>query len=50
MPMNMTYHWRSRTPSRSLSIHLQNWRNGKEAFNATVALSRVEITTIRFAQ
>ena len=44
MPMNMTYHWRSRTPSRSLSIHLQNWHNGKEAFNATVALRRVEIT------
>ena len=44
MPMQMTYHWRSRTPSRSLSIHLQNWRDGEEAFNATVALRRVEIS------
>lgn len=45
MPMNMTYHWRSRTPCNSLSIHLQNWRNGEEAFNATLALRRVEIST-----
>ena len=45
MPMEMTYQWRSRTPNRSLSIHLQNWRNGQEAFNATLALRRVEITT-----
>ena len=44
MPMKMTYQWRSRTPDRSLSIHLQNWRNGEESFNATVALRRVEIT------
>jgi len=51
MPMKMTYHWRSRTPNRSLSIHLQNWRNGEESFNATVALRRVEIspTTLRWS-
>lgn len=45
MPMDMTYHWRSRTPKHSLSIHLQNWRSGEEAFNATVALRRVEISS-----
>lgn len=45
MPMKMTYHWRSRTPNRSVSIHLQNWLSGQEAFNATVALRRVEITS-----
>jgi len=45
MPMNMTYGWRSRTPGRSLSIHLQNWHDGEEAFNATVALHRVEISS-----
>lgn len=45
MPMDMSYHWRSRSPSRSLSIHLQNWRGGEEVFNATVALRRVEISS-----
>lgn len=44
MPMEMTYQWRSRTPKKSLSIHLQNFHNGEEAFNATIALRRVEIT------
>lgn len=44
MPMNMTYHWQSRTPGASISIHLQNWKDGAEAFNATVGLRRVEIT------
>ncbi|MDP1932825.1 MAG: DUF1365 domain-containing protein [Gammaproteobacteria bacterium] len=44
MPMDMTYHWQSRTPATSISIHLQNWKDGTEAFNATVGLRRVEIT------
>ena len=44
LPMNMTYHWQSRTPGTSISIHLQNWKDGEEAFNATVGLRRVEIT------
>lgn len=44
MPMQMTYHWRSRTPGTSLSIHLQNWRDGEQAFNATLGLRRVEIS------
>lgn len=45
MPLEMTYHWRSRTPNHSLHIHLQNWHEGKQVFNATVALRRVEITS-----
>ncbi len=45
MPMQMTYHWQSRTPGTSLSIHLQNWKDGEQAFNATLALRRVEIGT-----
>jgi DUF1365 family protein len=44
MPMQMTYHWRSRTPGTSLSIHLQNWKDGEQAFNATLGLRRVEIS------
>lgn len=45
MPMNMTYRWRSRTPNKVISIHLQNWHDGEEAFNATVALRRIEISS-----
>ncbi|MES3008809.1 MAG: DUF1365 domain-containing protein [Pseudomonadota bacterium] len=44
MPMQMTYHWQSRTPGTSLSIHLQNWKDGEQAFNATLGLRRVEIS------
>lgn len=44
MPMDMTYRWQSRTPGTSISIHLQNWKDGEEAFNATVGLRRLEIT------
>ncbi len=44
LPMDMTYHWSGRTPNQSLNIHLQNWRNGVEVFNATLALQRVEIS------
>ena len=44
MPMQMTYHWRSRTPGTSLSIHLQNWKDGEQAFNAALGLRRVEIS------
>jgi hypothetical protein len=44
MPMQMRYHWQSRTPSTSISIHLQNWKDGAEAFNATLGLRRVEIS------
>lgn len=38
MPMDMTYQWRSNTPGQMLNLNLQNWRDGKQAFNASLSL------------
>jgi len=44
MPMDMQYHWRSTTPDRHLALHLKNLRDGREQFNATLALQRQSLT------
>lgn len=40
MPMDMQYHWRSNVPDDRLTIHLQNWQDGQQVFNATLNLRR----------
>jgi DUF1365 family protein len=44
MPLQMTYHWQSRTPGSNISIHLQNWKDGERSFDATLSLRRKEIS------
>lgn len=44
MPLQMTYHWNSRTPGNNISIHLQNWKDGQKSFDATLYLRRTEIS------
>ncbi|ALO45055.1 DUF1365 domain-containing protein [Pseudohongiella spirulinae] len=44
MPMDMNYHWRSDRPAERLTLNLQNWRNGQQAFIANLNLCRQEIT------
>lgn len=44
MPMDMNYHWRSDRPADRLTLNLQNWRNGQQAFSASLNLCRQEIT------
>jgi DUF1365 family protein len=39
-PMAMRYHWRSRTPGKRLSVHLENRLNGAKVFDATLSLRR----------
>ncbi len=44
MPMQMDYHWQSKTPSSSLRIHLENWNESTRVFSATLALQRTELS------
>lgn len=44
MPMAMEYRWRSNTPDERLNINLQNWQDGRQAFNASLSLQRKEVT------
>ncbi len=44
-PMDMTYHWYSKTPSDNLLIHLDVHRNGHSVFDASMNLSRNVMTT-----
>lgn len=44
MPMQMSYHWKSKTPDASIRIHLENWNDTAQVFNATLALQRKELS------
>jgi len=44
MPMDMTYRFRFGTPGERLSFHMENWREGERAFDATLSLRRREIS------
>ena len=45
MPMDMRYDWRFGAPGDGLHVHMENWRNGKSAFDATLSLRREPITS-----
>jgi DUF1365 family protein len=45
MPMEQSYLWRFRVPGRQLTIHMQTLQQGDAVFDATLALSRVPLTT-----
>lgn len=44
MPMDIDYDWRFSSPAEALSVHMQNLRAGDKIFDATLTLSRTEIT------
>lgn len=44
MSMDFQYEWSFTMPSEKLWVHMKNWQNEKEYFNATLALTRKEIT------
>jgi uncharacterized protein len=50
MPMEMRYDWRLSSPSDALVVHMQNRRDGKRAFDATLTLKREEITHASMAK
>ena len=47
MPMNVHYDWRFRIPGENLNVHMQNMIDGNKHFDATLTLTRQEITPAR---
>ncbi len=50
MPMDIDYDWRFSEPGPALSVHMQNLRDGAKLFDATLALTRTEITGASLAR
>lgn len=44
LPMEMEYAWRLTPPGRRLLVHMENFEGGRRVFDATLALTRREIT------
>jgi DUF1365 family protein len=44
MPMDMQYDWCFGAPGNGLHIHMENWRDGTALFDATLNLTRKEMT------
>ncbi len=42
--MDMRYLWNFGAPGNDLHVHMENWRDGKTAFDATLILKRREIS------
>ncbi|GAB4234507.1 MAG: DUF1365 domain-containing protein [Acidobacteriota bacterium] len=40
MPMDMEYDWSFSMPGSTLSVHMENWREGRRCFDATLVLRR----------
>jgi len=45
MEMDVAYDWRFNAPAESLTVHMENSREGRKIFDATLVLSREEITS-----
>jgi uncharacterized protein len=50
MPMNMDYAWHFTRPGRRLAIYMQNLQQGTRVFDATLSLTRSEITGASLAR
>jgi uncharacterized protein len=44
-PIDMQYQWHSTTPNNHLAIHLENWQHTIKIMDATMTLTREEITS-----
>ena len=40
LPMDMQYDWRLSAPDEALRVHMENWRDGRKDFDATLTLQR----------
>jgi uncharacterized protein len=49
LPMDMDYEWRFGEPGAGLNVHMRNRQDGREVFDATLALERRPITGPRLA-
>lgn len=50
LPMDMRYDWRFSAPDTALHVHMENWRDGRKEFDATLALQRRPITSASLAR
>ncbi len=50
MPMEAVYDWRFGTPGKCLAVHMQNYQGGERVFDATLDLSRREISGAALAR
>jgi DUF1365 family protein len=49
LPMDMDYDWRFNAPDEHLLVHMENWREGRQLFDATLTLEREPITAASLA-
>jgi DUF1365 family protein len=50
LPMDMAYDWRLSPPADHLQVHMQNWRDERAAFTATLNLTRRELSGAALAR
>jgi hypothetical protein len=50
LPMDMRYDWRFSEPGDTLSVHMENWKDGQSQFDATLTLRREPITGYSLAR
>jgi len=50
MPMDMHYDWRFSAPDSGLHVHMENWRDGRSVFDATLSLRREPINSASLAR
>ncbi len=50
MPMNVDYDWRFRAPGRSISVFMANDIDGERVFNASIRMTRTEISSLSLAR
>jgi len=50
MPMEIDYDWRFSAPGETLSVHMENCRQGAKVFDATLALERRPLTGASLAR
>jgi DUF1365 family protein len=50
MEMDVAYDWRFNAPGETLTVHMENAREGRKIFDATLVLSRDEITSASLAR
>lgn len=50
MPMDVAYDWRFSEPDERLTVHMENAREGRKIFDATLTLEREEITSAALAR
>jgi DUF1365 family protein len=50
MEMDVAYDWRFNAPGEALTVHMENAREGRKIFDATLVLQREEITAASLAR